>query len=263
MPQAATEGTNEQVTLANGALHLFIPLLQIPQRGGWTLPIGYSYDSNYLHNVQFVSVGGSVNTGDGYPVPVDTFAYNEVFAGPNAPLVAVNLPRLRNSTEYTGAIPQNGPEGPEENIHVFCVTNWTFSDWSGTPHTFTNSSSCSQNKIRGYGIIQVSDATDGSFYKLDTNNPSDIVVYAKNGTQYHFTTYKDIYANIPPGATGSGNQVEANWDSRTMRMVDVNGNTVSVNEVSPTVGVSTANRAIRSPTTIPIRQAPPTSGSSR
>ncbi len=231
LPQAATEGTNEQVTLANGALHMFIPLLQIPQRGGWTLPIGYSYDSNYLHNIQLVSVGGGVSNSDGYPVPVDSFSYDEVFANSTDSLMAINLPRLRNSTEYTGAVPQNSLTGPEPNLHVFCVTNWTFSDWNGVSHTFTNSSSCNQNKVRGYGIIQLTDATDGSFYRLDTNNPKDIVVYEKNGTQYHFTGYKDIYDNIPPGDAASGYQVEANWSSRTMRMVDVNGNTVSVNEV--------------------------------
>ena len=234
LPQAATEGTNEQVSLANGALHMFIPLLQVPQRGGWTLPIGYSYDSNLLHNVQQVQVSGTVNTEDGVNgrVPVDFIHYSEVFEATNGEQVlTINLPRLRSSIEYTGAIPYKDALGnPQQNIHSYCITNWMFSDWSGASHAFTNSSSC--NTIRLGRKVQVSDATDGSFYQLDTTNPSDIVVFAKSGTQYHFTHYTDPFANIPPQGCAclDSGQVEDYFVSRTMHMVDVNGNSVSVTE---------------------------------
>lgn len=40
-PQPSTAGTHEAVSTTNGALSFFLPVLSLPQRGGWNLTLGY------------------------------------------------------------------------------------------------------------------------------------------------------------------------------------------------------------------------------
>ena len=55
-PHASSAGTNESVNLSSGGLSLFIPVLSLPQRGGWTLDLGYVHNSMTYAPQQNVTV---------------------------------------------------------------------------------------------------------------------------------------------------------------------------------------------------------------
>jgi hypothetical protein len=78
-PHATLEGTNELVDLATGNLTLYLPMLSLPQRGGWTLPLGYTYDSRLYSPVQITSPSTTVYTTDGQPFSVTSYQYLETF----------------------------------------------------------------------------------------------------------------------------------------------------------------------------------------
>lgn len=237
-PKASTSGTAEQVVLANGSLHVNFPMLSIPQRGGWTLPLMYTYDSNMTSLVQSVDVNTTTNTSDnrdGYPV--DTRSYYESYIA-SRKVLEPNLPRLEASNEFMGfySSPKIGSV-TQPDFAVHCITNWKFTDWSGATHAFGGILTCDTQSYPGVPPpVLISDAADGSFYRLDLSNVSDIVVTAKDGTQYHFTDITDPYKNVTQtctsssynGCSTSSNVVEDIIDTRTMHMADVNGNTVSV-----------------------------------
>jgi hypothetical protein len=54
-PGVATDGTNESVGLSDGALTVYIPLLSIPQLGGWSLPFAFIHSSNGYYLQQNVT----------------------------------------------------------------------------------------------------------------------------------------------------------------------------------------------------------------
>lgn len=233
-PNASTTGTSEQIVLANGSLHVNFPMLSVPQRGGWTLPLMYSYDSNILHPIQNVQPTSTYNNSDGCTNACGVENQREFYESyvKYRQVLEPNVPRLQAANEFIGFV---AGQGGSANYVAHCITNWVFTDWSGASHSFGALLSCDL----GNGsppVVLTSDAADGSFYRLDLHNVSDIVVYGKDGTQFHFTGLKDPNAAGPSGgANGQGNQ-ENFFDTRTMHMTDVNGNTVSVTSSSPQDG---------------------------
>lgn len=240
-PHGSTSGTNEQISLATGSLHVDFPILSLPQRGGWTLPLMYTYDSNISHPVQNLIASATVtNIDDKYGDPVDQRNYQEQYVNLRD-VLEPNLPRLQASNEFMGFYPSNQVNAgfKQSDFIVHCITNFVFNDWTGASHSFGNILSC-DNKTSGAvpTPISVTDTVDGSFYRLDTTSPSDIVVYAKNGVQYHFTGFKDPNANIPAGSYTQTSQVEDILDNRNVHMIDVNGNTINVTESQSNVDSS-------------------------
>ncbi len=94
------------------------------------------------------------------------------------------LLRLQASEEYAGDY-DHTQNAIFTHLKVYFVTNWAFTDWNGNEHGFRNVSWC--NWYLGAGStqkIQVTESKDGSFYRLDTTNATDVKVTAKDGTVY-------------------------------------------------------------------------------
>ena len=238
-PRASAEGTNESVNFANGALTVYIPVLSLPQRGGWTLPIAYIHHSNNMRQVQLTSVfsdliqtggnGGQGQTCPSNPVSylVTSVGYLELMQTRDGVLVP-NLPRLQAAEEYAGSIIICS--SPPTYSDLYCLTNWIFTDWDGNAHPFANVATCNWD---GSGLtfeeLEVTESTDGSFYSLNTSSlkgvsSGTVTVTAKDGTTYTFTAPNPFPQE---NNTITGSQNEAYFDSRAFTMVDPNGNTVS------------------------------------
>lgn len=147
-PHSSTPGTNEQISLATGTLNVTIPLLNLPQRGGWSLPLGYTYNSNYYSPLNIVQVGEGVSNSDGAPVHFTNFSYHERMDHLRD-LLEPTVPRLQASIEYEGAYRNNGDTyGTQAYIGNYCVTNWVFTDWSGDAHALPQAQpSCSDRQF--------------------------------------------------------------------------------------------------------------------
>lgn len=78
-PHASLEGTNEQVDLATGNLTLYLPMLSLPQRGGWPLPLGCTYDSRQYSPVQYTTPSTTIYNTDGRLTSVTSYQYSELF----------------------------------------------------------------------------------------------------------------------------------------------------------------------------------------
>jgi len=174
-----------------------------------------------MHAVQLTSVQSQVISSE----LVTDLTYEETL-GDNDHVLELTLPRLQASEEYVGEWVQNDPTPLSAYADVYCITNWAFTDWNGNVHGFKNVSACNvKTGAPPGGELEVSESADGSFYSLDTTNSADVKITSKDGTVYHFS-YTDPF----PTENGSygGSEEEDIVDTRTSRMVDPNGNTVTV-----------------------------------
>lgn len=207
---ASREGTSEVVDLTSGALNFFLPAVTLAQRAGAApLELGFTYDSNQMNfqenvNVTASNYGPDMGIYDGPAIGTieDYISYSEGFApttfmgGP----LDLNIPQLVASKEYEGDWLVQG-----ETLGTrFCLTNVYFRDWHGSAHAFPFALiDCTQeeaNAFPGIGLILQDNSSDGQFYHLDTSNRSDYVVYAPDGTVYHFAN-----PNLLCGSSFGGN----------------------------------------------------------
>ena len=239
LPYTAVDGENETVSLSNGALHVTIPLLSLPQLGGRTLDLAYTYDSKNWIVKQHNSI-----------VPYDTtltMVYEQECASapyciaPNIPL-RLNLPTLSASLDYQGIAVYEAPLADSYQTQ-YCVKNLVFSDWSGAKHQFSNMRDCPTiegiNLANGhqagnfstFSSSNINESTDNSFIRLDTTNPNDIVVTEKDGTMYHFLGYVQNQNQL-------NYDVEAYYAATFSTMVDRNNNVVRYanSQLTDTVG---------------------------
>lgn len=227
-PGASTDGDNESVNLSNSALTIYVPLLSVPQRGGWVLPFGLVNSSNGYYLQQDVSGTPLDQTQDGEQnMWTTSFTYTVHMVHPDAAF-EINLPRLQASEEYAGSwnIIQGGNELGV--IERSCLTNFQFTDWGGSKHPFALTQSCNQPNLANPPFMPgtFADATDGSFYRIDVTNIADIKVISKSGTVYHFYNMQNPY---PDGVNDPGGTNYENWyDQRMGLMTDTNGNSISV-----------------------------------
>lgn len=238
-PQPSTAGTHEAVGTTNGGLSFFLPVLSLPQRGGWNLTLGYYNTSPTWSVRQDVSVTMNEN-GDVCGAPKYTYlTYNDNIQpyGSTGPFM-INLPTLQASIEYTGDAQIQVNNTCTENP-VLCVTNFVFTDWSGNKHSFTNVPTCNvTNGGSGYraaALAQVTDSSDGSWLRLDTSNyASAITVRTKDGTTYTFPGFTTLWPqpcgpSIQCDSTASTSAYSKPWYSATFSsMVDSTGqNTIT------------------------------------
>lgn len=181
-PQPSKAGIHEAVSNINGGLSFFLPVLSLPQRGGWNLTLGF-YNTSPNWTMRQDSSTQIINQGGGAPTLTNiTYSNNILLYASGGPL-NLNLPTLQASIEYAGQVNDSGPSSPNY-VPVVCVTNWVFTDWSGNRHPFSNVTQCSAIQ---QPTVQVTDSSDGSWLRLDTTNyDSDITVRTKDGTTYHF-----------------------------------------------------------------------------
>lgn len=232
-PHSSSSGTNESVSMMNGSLNVYIPLLTIPQRGGYNLSIGLVHKSNSYALQQTTSVTSSVS---GVNLVIDAITYGDQMATNDEPL-EINLPRLQFSYEYVGdqafgtsGTISPGGQGTITSIgNIYCATNFQFTDWSGNKHPFENVSPC--NWAPGGPNTQPiykTDSSDGSFYRLDTTTPTDMKVYSPDGTVYHFSGFIDPCPVAGTTSMNSCSTMEDYYDSRASLIVDTNGSSITV-----------------------------------
>jgi len=227
-PGTATDGDNESVNLSNGALTVYVPLLSVPQRGGWSLPFALVNSSNGYYLQQNVTTTPFENNQDGEQDWWTTsFAYTVQMVHPDAAFEN-NLPRLQASQEYAGSWNIMNGQTVMGEIERYCLTNFQFTDWQGSKHPFAITQSCNQPNLANapFRPGTIADATDGSFYRIDLTNIADIQVISKSGTVYHF------YGMTNPYPDGTNDNPQANsedwYDRRMGLMTDTNGNSISV-----------------------------------
>lgn len=257
-PGSSSTGTNESIGLSNGSLNIFIPALSLPQRGGWDLTLGLVHHSTSWHMQQNINIVSNPYVQYNYG---DTTKFTNLMTNYPNHAVALNLPQLSASIEYVGDLQAyflHDPTTESAQLPVFCVMNWVFTDWSGNAHPFSNIASCSSetcniqasfcHSIPG-NVVNLGDSTDGAWLRLDTSNKSDIRVFTKDGTVYHFTDFVDPYPGAPTGTLYgpiSDNQ-EAYYQGFFSSMSDPHGNTVTFSASSAiltdTIGrkINTAN----------------------
>jgi len=281
-PAISTEGDSETVNLTNGSLNMFIPALTLRQRSGTRpLVLGFTYNSNQWIIRQDVSVtlfSSELSSSDegcsGFYcalatnyVPYDYDSYTELVE-PSTPYnwlggpMAVNLPTLRASMEYVGDAYATATDcaGSPNNCGTLgsglfitpqiCMTNFAFTDWSGTPHPFLTVYSQPASLIAGcaeFGAGYQNDgsslvmsgtiSSDNSLYYLDVSNLSDIKVTDKDGTVYHFTA--GVFGSSP-----TASEVGVGWAPPTTNsssgpffdvassIVDRNGSQISIQSVN-------------------------------
>jgi RHS repeat-associated protein len=240
-PFVSSTGTHETINLSSGGLTVFLKALTLPQRGGWNMTLGYFHNSNTYSLEQNVQVAPVNNNESGKVFWGDFYTYYDGMNSPYPPL-QINLPTLEASIEYMGDQQLFNPLDTSSEVNQFpvaCVTNWTFTDWSGNKHSFggfkatCSQETCPQNSFCHSVIGQLgtptTSSTDGSWLYLDTTNKSDIQVTTKDGTVYHFTSFVDPYPNASSGTQYGGAQnTEHYYRGVFSSLVDTNGNSVSV-----------------------------------
>ena len=228
-PHANTTGINESITLSNGAVNLYIPLLSLPQRGGGSFALGYVHRSNLNGFHQQIDVSPSLYNSGGQYFAIQHIDYYDRMGADDAPLV-INLPRLQFSSEYLGDHPHYFASGQiASDTEVFCQTNFLFTDEAGNKHPFENLTGCGALYIATSQISNhnLTDSSDGSFYLLDTSNYADMKVTAKNGTVYHFYGNSDPCPTRATQECGGSSSQENLYDSRAGSIVDANGNQIT------------------------------------
>ncbi len=225
-PGVPTYGANESVNLSNGQLTTYIPLLTVPQLGGWNLQFAYVNSSNGAHLRQDViahpeqSITGFFD----FSALVYTDRMDFSDAGLN-----INIPKLQASIEYVGDYVWKSSLGGQD-IGVMarlCLTNFRFTDWQGNTHPFPVTQSCNQGSGTPYSTLK-EESTDGSFYMIDVTTLTDIKVISESGTVYHFDEAYIPFPNPPSSPAMYGGQSVEDWiNLRMAKMTDTNGNALT------------------------------------
>ena len=210
-PGTTTDGVREDVSVGSGGLHIVIPITTLSGKGGQSFTLAYVYDS---HSYGFRE---TVDPSTGF-VQAGWQSTTPFSSGLN-----LNIPMLTADRDYVTTYTNTNNGLP---IHLYCTTNWRFTDEEGTVHGFTVPSTpgitrdCIPNQPgfpQQYDVMK-GDSSDGSFYYLDVSNPNAIVITAKNGTKYNFPALNT--------SVGTGDQIF--WYSHNVStIVDTNGNTIT------------------------------------
>ncbi len=235
LPYTTHEIAREDISLATGALHAYIPIVSLQGKGGQTLNLGWAYDSRpYSLLEQDNSQGWNDPTGLLYP-----YNYAVWSVSPDA-LGYITYPHLRASwlfvQDYGDFNCGSGGRSFCANYPLFCTANFVFRDEYGTNHSFYVSRDCSYTGNTNGQLIHtmtVKDVDDGSAMRLDASNPNDIIVRAKDGTAYHFPPV----TTFPPSNTAQGTSNLLYYDNDFVKIVDPNGNTITKSGITITDSV--------------------------
>lgn len=258
-PHASADGASEVVNLSSGSLHMFIPAITLPQRGGKPLVLGFSYDSNQISLQQNVFVGIGSNDDFNW----DYYTYSEELASTNffnSPL-QVNLPILQASAEYEGdgSIYVGTSYSANGTIiyPAFCLTNFSFRDWGGTTHAFAFATAlCPIQSYAGQpGVNPVPEvlddlSADGTHYLLHlglygqgpwvNNDPGTITITAPDGIIYTWPgqILAAYLGSMNNGLTGN---IEQLLNIPPSSIVDPNGNTTTIGQTALASNIRTYN----------------------
>lgn len=226
LPYSSTAGDRENISLSSGDVSLYIPLLTDVGKGGQTFTLAVTMDNHSAYSLQANSNGTGSSTWVGWQ-PTGQH------------ILSLAIPRLTADVSQVGTntVTCPWPIG-STTVPIFATTNFVFTDERGTSHSFGNkrdytsltngNSGCSYTTWQS---VNIQDAIDGSFLRLDTTNANDMVVYTQSGTQYHFSGLNTGLA----GATNTGQTPLAWWyNGLFSRIVDPHGNTITGQVTSAT-----------------------------
>jgi RHS repeat-associated protein len=180
-PYGPYGGAHEDINLGNGNLNLQIPLLSLPGRNGHNFSLSLHYDSKIWEpSSEYESDTGQ------------TIYYWTAQAGSIADGWSFNLPYLIATLV----------QPYQRNPNYYCYGNYIFVSSDGSKHAFSLPTA-PVNGVKTDCYLQTNQgqtpepsvdtptgtAVDASFYFLDTTNPSNVLVRAKDGTTYHFSSY--------------------------------------------------------------------------
>jgi RHS repeat-associated protein len=244
-PGSSAAGTSESVSLMNGYVNLFIPVLSLPQRGGYSLDLGYVSNGGRNRIVQTMTISSTSNSGQEIEDTISYYNNRVGFGGEwtdgwsGAP-VDVNLPKLGSGSEFMGDYAYVHSGVIDTVVNMFCETNFTFTDWAGNTHPFENVTNCNSVHVStDLNAVKITDSTDGSFYRLDTTDPTDFKVTAKGGTIYHFHRLSGVCTTATfNGGDCPGSNLEG-FARTADQIVDTNGNTISIARTSGSATIPT------------------------
>ncbi|MGO9209802.1 MAG: RHS repeat-associated core domain-containing protein, partial [Terriglobales bacterium] len=224
-PYVTYGGAHENVNLSTGDLNLRIPLVHLAGRDGHDVDLGMIYDS------RIYALTGYWNPNFG-----GQFVYQWMGPAGGAPGWRLDLPTLSNTwSEYSGA-PLYGVWCYMDYVLGLGASGHSFyiPTFNGSIRMHGNRTGCTRYLKPGQldaqpysqDNLNVTDAIDASFTRLDTTNTADIVAYTKDGLRLHF----------------SSNAVGSLLD----KIEDVNGNIITINNSDsvPTSITDTLGRVI-------------------
>jgi len=241
---------NGFINVANGEVHIEIPLATLPQRGSLPLDERLVYDSR---------IWQIVPTESGYqfepvnvPAAVSSSSYSPVICqnNPPGPCPPLNLPNSMAGWRFVagnevGLIQQNLEYSGTLDSYSYYYWSWT--DPSGTTHQFpfyTGTQycpSCGPENTYGYAV-------DGSGYFMNVTNYQDATVFDATGTEI-FPAVIDRNGNTFT-SNSNGALVDTlgrtpvtqstNGDTTTYSVLTIGGATKTYTITTETLNVNTA-----------------------
>jgi len=207
-PYVTYGGVRENINLSTGNLNLRVPLLHLPGRNGLDLDLGLIYDSRiYVLEATWDQTLGQ-------------FLYDWYGQSPSpiGPGWRLDWPTLSDTLVEVGHTPNTSGWCDTSFILTLGGSNHPFSKRTrGSMRVHGNRMNCiTMNTKTGQtwpapqANINVTDATDASFVRLDTTNPADVAAHTKDGLSVHFNS-PNFYGDSFPA-----NKIE-----------DANGNTIT------------------------------------
>jgi hypothetical protein len=231
-PYSTHEIVREDIALATGNLHMYIPLFSLQGKGGQSFNLGWAADSHAINFLEYDNPPGWTDpSGANVPyVYADWVVSPEIGGYVTVPVLRASWSFLGNYSDYVGGT-------IHANYSLFCNSSFVFKDEYGTSYTFHVGRDCSNtggSAAQSQHTLPVADSDQTSGIKLDTSNPNDLIVWTKNGSAYHFPPI----TTFPPGSITYGPQVFNSYNNSFVKIVDPNGNTItkSGNIITDSVG---------------------------
>lgn len=232
------EGALENINLQNGNVSIALPLLHLPGVAGHDLDLKLLINSKVYgmwggKPGTYNSDGTKTYTPPGFGVsPAWT---TMPFAGGH-----LNIPALTSSYVSLSTTSYDGM-GIPTTLLAQCNTGYTFFDQSGAAHGFGNLSGCVGDAHPNNPAVNYTESSDGAFYRLDTTNSAEAVVYDRSGIQYHFPTAGGVTIVDPSGNTIAISQ-SGTYPDLTYTITDTVGHLVTVTSSSVSYRDSNGNQ---------------------
>lgn len=250
---------NGFINVANGQVHLEIPIATLPQRGSLPLQERLVYDSRIW---QLVATGSTIQF-EPTNVPVSYSGVSPTCTGnPQAACTSqtsgsINLTNLNVPNSMAGwrfvqgnetGIAQAYLSGNIGNLDAQSTWNWGYTDPTGTIHMFAFMTgtvwcpSCGPTSASGYAV-------DGSgYYMTVTNTPySSVFVYDPSGNQVYpavvdrnGNTYTSSNGNLVDTLGRTPVVQSTNGNTTTYSVLTIGGATKTFTITTETLNVNTA-----------------------
>jgi RHS repeat-associated protein len=197
-PYQPYDGEKENISLSNGNLNVFVPLISFPGRNRHDFDIAIEYDSKVYSSIKYVPDGHG-----GY-----TYYWDREERYPYLSASKLGW-RLSIPSLSSGDLVFPPVQGQAN-----CTANFLLTTSDGSKHSFHNQANCypSADGTSGYPTIPIGDSNDNSYIRLDTTSNTQAIVILKNGTRLYFP-----YATLTPTSyptkieDTNGNMITINW----------------------------------------------------